>query len=338
MGRTIAHKQGVTGRRILLVLAAGGLQCALAANIQAATPQPLASRNLSPLYANLGVPVLRSAWGTQRGEWDGAYRLHWASHSLQESGHGGSLEFDGETQRHDLSLRVGVTDRLAVEANVPYVRHSEGRLDALIDDWHAFWGLPDGFRDDQPRDQLRFAYSASSGFLLDEGSSGIGDVELGLSWHLLDSDAAGISVFAQAKFASGDEGRFTGSGDRGYGAGFRATLPVCLFSALSCHAQFGIVDVGRIAWAPGADRRAVFASLALSWSIGERFVLVGQLDAHSVVYGESPLDSSGTPLWGSLGLRWSVTDAWSVDAGFSEDLAVGTAPDVTFMAGVTRRF
>jgi hypothetical protein len=338
MGRTIAHKPRITCRWALISLALPGLQLLPCAAVGAATPQPLASRNLSPLYASLGVPVLRSAEAPRRGEWQGTYSLHWASHSLQATGEGATLEFDGETQRHDLSLRAGLTDRLAVEASLPYVRHSEGHLDALIDDWHAFWGLPDGYRDDQPRDRLHFAYTGSPGFFLDDPTSGLGDAELGLSWRLLDRRGAAVAVFAQAKLASGDRERFTGSGDTGYSAGVRVTFPECLLPALSCHTQLGIADVGRIAWAPDADRHAAFASIALTWRLGESIALTGQLDAHGVVYDASPLDESGVPLWGSLGLRWSFADAWTLEAGFSEDLVVGAAPDITFMAALARRF
>lgn len=304
----------------------------------AATQDPLASRNLSPLYASLGVPALNSAAPPQRGGWRLRYRLHWASHSVRELGRDTSLEFDGETQRHDLSVQFGITDRLAIEANLPFVRHNAGQLDRLIDDWHGFWGLPDGNRDDQPRDRLRFAYSADPGFILDASASGLGDAELGMSWRLLERQKAVVALFAQAKFATGDEDHFTGSGDTGYSAGLRASFPTCFLAALACHAQLGIAEVGRIAYAPDADRRTAFASFALSLRLHERLALIGQLDAHGAVYDSAPLDTNGSPVWGSLGLRWSLGNAWSLDAEFSEDLAVGAAPDITFMLGVARSF
>lgn len=322
------------GRLVL----AGILPLALAAVAQAATPEPIESRNLSPLYASLGIPVLRSVPALQRGDWRVRYGLHWASHSVRVAGPDAGLELDGETRRHDLSLRMGVTERLVVEVNLPFVSHRAGELDSLIDDWHGFWGLPDGFRDDQPRDRLRFAYTARPGFALDESASGAGDAELGLSWRLLGREDARLAVFAQAKLATGDPDRFTGSGDRGLSAGVRATFPACVLEALACHAQLGVAEIGRIAYAPDADRRVAFASFALAWSLSGKVVLVGQLDAHGVVYDSRPLDGRGAPVWGTLGLRWSPGDAWTLDAGFSEDLAVGAAPDVTFMIGLSRGF
>jgi hypothetical protein len=324
MERTIAHTP--SGTRLEVPLSCLALIAALSfypVFPAVASTAPMASRNLSPLYANLGVPVLRSAETPRRGEWHASYRLHWASHSARETGYVAALELDGETQRHDLSLRAGITERLAVEVNLPFVRHSTGQLDGLIDKWHGFWGLPDGFRDDQPRNRLRYAYTGQPGFSFEDPASGPGDAELGMSWRLREGETAAFAIFAQAKFATGDRERFTGSGDTGYSAGLRATFATCFVTVLTCHAQLGVAEVGYLAFAPDADRRAAFASFALALSLSERLALKAQLDAHGVVYDARPLDGAGPPVWGALGLSWSFADGWTLDAGFSEDLAVG---------------
>ena len=66
--------------------------------------------------------------------------------------------------------------------------------------------------------------------------------------------------------------------------------------------------------------------------------LLAQVDTQERVYRAAPLASSGTPVWGVLGLRWAPRAAWLLEADISEDLQVGSAPDVTFMLGVTHLF
>ena len=299
---------------------------------------PIASRNTAPIYANLGVPVQRDAATVAVGDLDVTWRMHWASHSVRERAGALELEFDGETRRHDLSLRAGLGQGVTVELNIPWISHDGGSLDNLIEGWHQFWGLPNGARDDQQDDTLRFAYSGPDGFLFDSDASGVGDVELGLAWELGTFDGAQVALFGQVKFDSGDPQDFTGTGDESYAAGLRATADRCVRDRLSCHAQLGYAHVGQVDFDPQADEAGWFAGLSLAWALSDRWALVGQVDAQAVLFVSDPLDRNGTPIWGTLGLRWNPGSRWLIDASFSEDLAVGTAPDITFLLGVSRRF
>lgn len=300
------------------------------------------SRNLSPIYANLGIPLMQSAWGEAVGRSSAAYQFHWASHSVRESDKGIALEFDGETQRHDLRFQTGVDlgvgQGLKLSVNIPWIRQCGGSLDSLIDGWHSLWGFPDGPRPEQPQDRLRYFYGASPGFLLEDATSGLGDVELAASLHFSGGENWTLAAFAQAKLDTGDADDFTGSGDTGFSAGLRASRRACFWQRLSCHLQFGVSNVGDLRWAPEADSEVLFAGVSLAWSLSESLVLLGQLEGHEVVYASAPLDSNGAPLWGTLGLRWQATDHWQVNTQIAEDLAVGAAPDVTFTLGINRDF
>ena len=137
---------------------------------------PIASRNLSPIYQHLGIPVLRSAHNPQRGDWSGEADLHWASHALRERSGSSVLEFDGETRRYDLTVALGLGAGFAFTANIPYVEHSAGNLDSLIDGWHSLWGLPEGARPQQPQDELLFSL-----MVLGRGA------DLGIVWYVFKS-------------------------------------------------------------------------------------------------------------------------------------------------------
>lgn len=305
---------------------------------------PLASRNVAPIYANLGVPVQRDAAALDAGHWSLGWELHWASHSVRERSGRLELELDGETQRHDLGLRVGLGHGLTLDLSIPWIRHTGGSLDPLIEGWHDFWGLPNGARDDQPRDAVRFAYNGPGGLLLDSPASGLGDVELGVAWALGAFAGAEVASFAQFKFDTGDPADLTGSGDDALAAGLRVSMHSCATARLSCHAHAGYVHSGDSAIATDAEGGGWFAGFSLAWSLGDRWTLVGQLDAQANPYTEDPLATAGTPLWGTLGLRWlpvlrsSEPGAWVIEGSFSEDLVVGSAPDITFLLSVSRSF
>jgi hypothetical protein len=278
---------------------------------------------------------MQAARELQAGELRVAWQLHWASHARSEAG--GRLEFDGETRRHDLRLAWSFAPRWTVQASVPWIDHSGGRLDALIDGWHDVWGLPDGPRAMQPRDRLRFAYAGAPGFRLEDDRSGWGDAELDLDWQVYERDGSAVTLFGHGKLATGRVDDFTGTGERAIGVGLRASVDACFATRLSCHGQLGLIDIGRSPIAQQADERIAFGGLSLAWRFSDRLAFTAQVDVQEKVYRQAPLDASGAPVWGTVGLRWRLAPAWMADVHIGEDLAVGSAPDVTFMFAVSRR-
>ncbi|MFT4769871.1 MAG: hypothetical protein ACI8RN_003025, partial [Glaciecola sp.] len=304
----------------------------------AALTAPVASRNLSPLYANLGIPVMSSAFALEKGELELDWTLHWASHSVFERSDDQILSLDGETRRQDFRAQLGLGKGVALSLSLPYISHSGGQLDTFIDDWHAFWGMPDGPRAAQPIDALRFSYTGSSGFDLNSGRSGFGDAEIAASFTAVSAEQWTLGVFAHYKFASGDVDDFTGSGEQGVSLGVRWSHNACLAALFSCHLQLGVSGVGDSEFDSGSEILVPFAGLSLAWELGSAVALLAQVDAHDVVYDASPLAANGPAIWGTLGLRWQPRDRWLIDAQFVEDLAVGSAPDISFRFALSRSF
>lgn len=300
---------------------------------------PLVSRNLDPVIGNLGVPTLGRATDLTAGEWRGTWGLHWASHSHRETAGEALREYDGETLRQDVYLAVGLGRGVTASVNIPWVRHTGGTLDPLIEGWHSFWGMPNGSRDDQPDDRLLFSLDGDGGFLLDSDVSGLGDIELAVSVDLLSlTDDASLAGFVQYKVATGDEDDFTGTGDDAIALGVRYSNSACLWEALSCHGQFGIVDVGDLQQGPAPSSTVLFGGVSLAWIPHPRVALIAQLEVQEQPYGAGPLEDVGTPVLGTLGMRWRPINGWDLEMQFSEDLNVGSAPDVTFRFAVSRRW
>jgi len=301
---------------------------------------PLALRNLSPLYANLGIPVMTDARLPAAGQWRAGAQLQVASHALRHGAAGPRLELDGETRRVDLRIAYGLSQRLRLQLDIPWIQHSGGALDGLIDDWHGFWGMPDGPRGSQPSDRLYFLYDDGSGggWLLEDGRSGIGDMELGADLALLQNEGQALSLFTSVKFASGEVEDFTGSGETGFAVGLRGSRSGCLLPALQCQFQLGGAYLGDSPLDPRARRWTPFYGISLAWPLTPQLALLAQLEGQGEVYRSAALDRDDAPVLGALALRWTGPSGWVVDAAFSEDLKVGSAPDISFQLGLRRHW
>ncbi len=109
-----------------------------------------------------------------------------ASHAASARQDAERLVFDGETTRVELRVRFAPSERLEVGLELPYVWHSRGSLDTLIDTWHDVFDLPGGNRRIRERNRLEYRYEDANGVPLDFTSSsrGIGDVRLSAGWRL----------------------------------------------------------------------------------------------------------------------------------------------------------
>ncbi len=81
-----------------------------------------------------------------------------ASHMIAARSGSERLWIDGETYRRSLALRHGVGDGWDCTIEVSAVSHNAGLFDGFIENWHSVFGLPQGGRDEAPRDRLRIAW------------------------------------------------------------------------------------------------------------------------------------------------------------------------------------
>ncbi|MDZ7767922.1 MAG: DUF3187 family protein [Woeseiaceae bacterium] len=159
-GSVFLPVNSIAGRAAFLLLAAGGLPA------DAMGAGALADTDLNPLTVVFGFPdSTEGATLRPDGQHGLSLTLASASHNVESLEANERLAFDGETSRLAMAWRYGVSDRLELGGEVSYLWHHSGNLDSLIDDWHDFFGLPNGPRDRREQDQLDFSY------LDDQGSS-----------------------------------------------------------------------------------------------------------------------------------------------------------------------
>jgi hypothetical protein len=324
-------------RRCGVLPGAGLLAAAFA--LPAAAAEPLYVKNLSPVAGLLGFPSQRDAHTEAPRSLQAALHSSIASHYVNDSKTDESLNFDGETLRFALELRYGLAENWDVQMEVPWVDQSGGDLDHVIDDWHDFWGMSDGGRDDAPRDVLDYRYlTRSGGFGLQDDASGLGDISLSATYLFYRDGSAAASAALGYKFDSGDAQDFTGSGAGDAWIALRLSGDQLSDLPLTWHGQLGYLRAGEgDLIGDFQERNLWFAGLSMDWRFAQRWSLILQVDGH-----RAPLDSDITAVGddavlGTVGGRWRFAPHWSVDFSVVEDLRVKTAPDVTFQASVRYR-
>ncbi|MEM7610829.1 MAG: DUF3187 family protein [Pseudomonadota bacterium] len=244
--------------------------------------------------------------------------------------------FDGETSRLSLHWQHQLSDRLSIAADLPYVWHTRGVLDPFIDSWHKTFGLPEGIRDDIPRDQLLFVYrDGDELFRLDRNTHGPGDVRLHTRYAMSANDR--WSVTATLKLPTGDVTRLTGSGALDVNGalhwrsdqqpGSRWSFNASLGGAYLGDADINFRDQNSFIWTGHA---------AAGYAITERLMLGARVQMHRGVI-ESDIGALGdTAFLLVTGGSYRLSPTWQLNITVDEDVRVRASPDVTFRIGLQR--
>jgi hypothetical protein len=309
---------------------------------QSGTPFPLPAANLAPLTQLTALPRDTALAFRPADEMSARLGVDVANHFAGDRAGQARLLFDGETYRTTLSLQ-GRHRRLSWRLALPWVAHNGGMLDGAIDAWHETFDMPEGGRPAAPRDRILFRILDAEGgevLRLDRAVSGPGDVAGSLGYALTGESApVGLGVGMRLEAPTGSRRDLLGSG------GWDGALWLSARRA-------GALPLGRYALSvsgggvfsgespvPGLSHRhrVGYGRLFAGWAPGDRLRVGAQLDMHGAFYNSplGPLGRTASELRIHGGVRLAPR-TW-LRAGFSEDVAVGTAPDVTFHFTLSRR-
>ena len=248
---------------------------------------PLRILNLNPFHLLYGVPGSLGARVLTPGSSELIASLDMASHLSETASGSERASIDGETYRLALALRHGFRDRWEVLVEVPAVAHRAGAFDGFIENWHDFFGLPQGDRLTTPRDRLALLYADGGGAQVDIDSDvvALGDVSIGVGYSprrsLLTND--GQAIRGSLKFPTGDAGALAGSG--GYSASVWAETSGALPGSAASRTWLYAATVGALAGEPPrglpGGRLVVFGRWGVTWRPLRRLNLTVQLDLHS---------------------------------------------------------
>ena len=316
------------------VLYIASLALLLAAEARAGDAGLFATTNQNPFIQIHSLPSPAERAFPARGEWTWDLGFELANNSiLEESSAGERVVLDGESYRTTVALAYGLGPRLRVSIDIPFIAHSGGFLDGLIEDWHDLWGLSNTRREPFENDRLDFSYVSADGerFTIDERGRGLGDIRLDADWLLRPSgsDRRSLVIRAGLKLPTGAAEHLRGSGGTDVSMQFLSTDPVTLsrwnatlswmLGGLWLGAGDVLDDIRRDAVAIG--------SIGVARPLWRRWSARLQFDGHSSFY-DSRLQPIGArsmqvAFGGSLELR----GGGRLDIAAVETLFTDTIPD-----------
>jgi len=304
---------------------------------------PFRARNLAPPALVRTLATAEPARLVAPGAYRAYVDLDLASNATLSGKNGEQIQLDGETLVATLGVRRGLGKRLQIGFELPWIRHDSGSLDGFIDNWHDFFGLPNGDRDQLADDQLTYRYLRNGEELLnlDRSASSLGDLRLQLGWQLADSELTAAALHLSLKLPTGAADKLTGS--EAWGASLALALERSwLLDAGASTAVWGGLGTGWLGdgklLATQARNWTASAWFGAGWSPLQWLAFKLQLDSRTPLY-DSELTELGSPsllltMGGTLGLG----EQTSLDLAVGEDLGVKTAPDVTFQLALSRSF
>jgi Protein of unknown function (DUF3187) len=314
---------------------AGALLLAATATAHSA---PFPTRDQNPLLAGFGLPTAMPARIPDAERWSLAADLNWGSTSLLQIAPDEGLIVDAETRELRVDLQRSLGHGLALQLQVPYRYTGAGELDGFIDDWHDFFGLPEGERSQLPEDWLRIAYQREGTVLVDIDSSrsGLADITASLAFGLASSATTSAAAWVSIKLPTGDANELTGSGATDASVALSATHR--FGERWEGFGQAAVTWLGDGELLPAQQRSVVWSGMAgIAWRAVRGLHLKAQIDAHTAVF-DSGLDFLGEGVLLTVGGDYRFDSGWRLEVGVSEDIAVETSPDVVLIMGVHRDY
>ncbi|ARN74147.1 DUF3187 family protein [Oceanicoccus sagamiensis] len=303
-----------------------------------AIDDPYVITNRSPFVQIYGLPAAQSAQLAAAGSSSAGLQLDISNNFTEDNKGREAIFIDGETHRANIQFRYGFSEVLELGIDVPYLSHDSGSLDSVIEDWHDFFGFPDGGRPDFPRDQLQFSYARDGQVLSSVTSSndGIGDVSVSMAYQLSQSDTRQWALRSAVKLPTGDADDLHGSESTDLSLGFNVSDQGLLQNYnIALHASAGAMwmDGGEVLEELQEDF-VLYGSSTLSWQATSSISLKIQLDAHTAFYDSALTELGDDSAQLILGGAIRLGQSWVLDLAVSEDIAVDTAPDVVFHIGI----
>jgi hypothetical protein len=246
---------------------------------------------------------------------------------------------DGETLRTVLEASLGLGSRFEIGLELPFLLHTGGFLDSIIDSYHDRFDLPDGGRTAFRRDRYVAGYvgDGSSVFVEeDRGGVRMGDIVLTGRAALMRAGARrpAITVSASAKIPTGDPDHLDGSGSADYSVALQVSARVGRSSLDGGYAYTIVGDWDLAPDLPLRDSRSVFATYSFT-ATPRTSVLVQFLRTRGPFEFRAGNDIGRVSNEIALGLRHRLAGGvlfdWAVIENLNTDL---NTPDVGVFLGV----
>ena len=305
---------------------------------------PIYIANQNPFVQIFGLPRAEAGSITPSGKLDIGFLYHVSNNAISAEAGNEEIIWDGETAQYNLRFRYGVSERLELGMDVPYIDHSGGYLDSLIRNFHDLFGMSNDRQEKFNKNQIHYQLqeNGSTTFEMQDRAHGFGDIRFSAAIPLMGrttKEQRHLALRPQIKLPTGDADHLLGSGGTDVSMGLAysdfETLRK-LNMVLTSHA--GMIYMGNTKVL--RDKQLHFAGYggaSLSWLATEHLEFKLQMDLHSAFY-DSELKQLGSSLQLLAGGTAHLPGNILLDLGISEQLITDATPDVGFYLFVRRLF
>ena len=252
----------------------------------------------------------------------------------QQTRTGESLIIDVENYYYHLDIAYQ-SGPWQFQTSLPFIANRPGQLDGLIENWHDFFGLPGGKRESFPRDEINLEYTRDGRtvFAENEDSSGIGDIAI-QAGYLTESRTA---WYAAIELPTGSESDLSGNGSTD--VAIWVTKQWQPNPVMTTYALYGVSFPANDGVLKDLlEDQIQVIQLGFDYRFNENILGLAQLDYHSETVEDSRLKAFGHSLQLQLGLSFEgLIREHRLELFFSEDIQVGSAPDISFGLRVARQ-
>ena len=300
---------------------------------------PMGIINMHPSNAIFLTPTPERAVMMRAGQRSFSFKLDFASNMIRELDSGIVASYDFEDLHMTGEFREA-TKHGEYSVSIPLRYRSHGTLDGIITDWHKFFGLPRGLRDDYPNKLYQYTIVTRQGPVFnDEGDSfGLGDITLGYK-HSLSASADGSEALAlrtALKLPTGDSASANGSGGMDVSVG--ALYQTQLSPHLRAYLNADFIFIGEPDWQNIEHQDAHTYGTSMEYALDHSTTLVGQwrIQSNPLRVGSFEADKDSQEV--QLGINTRINDRLVWTFGFGEDAYPETAPDFSLSSYLTWDF
>jgi len=293
-----------------------------------------ATRDLNPVLQSIYLPGYAPQWSEN--EWQLSHTLYITNTSQRQSTSNENLLIDVENYRYEFSLGHRIDDWV-IQGSLPLISNQGGFLDSSIEGFHDAFGFPKGNRSGFPRDQIEIEYSQNgiTAYRQSISSSGVGDVSIAFGYHPLEDNSA---FFLGIELPTGSQSDFTGN----------EAVDIALWMIHSQQISprsnwYGLLGASFPGNSGFLEDLLVdqiwIGQVGVNYQFTDTTTGIIQLDLHSETIENSELKAFGNSAQVQLGFHFNeLIGSHSLDVFFSEDILVGSAPDISFGLRLSQGF
>ena len=298
---------------------------------------PLPVRNLDPAMMRFFDPTPDSALRSYEHAWSFELNQHYATLNQYDQLPNAQLLVDMELYVVDPVIHFSLSDTLEISVRAPLIVPSSGIFDDAIQNFHKWFDMPNGGRQNRPNNSFSYALNHNQGAQWQARNRWEpGNVELSARYHLAGNQNWAIAALTAVKLP-------TASKSHGWGSG-AADIAVGLVSSLqqgdwSAHIEGWLIKpFARDE--PGLQYKQAYTrgSLTGGYQMFDMVALIVQAQGGNSPYRStiSPLDHP--PFLITFGLRGSTSYGWGWNLAFVENITQVTTQDVSVTAGINWQF